>query len=150
MNHELLAGFERALDQPQLVLSQAEQALQDPSNKAQFYAACLLKGETLLRLKRPREALLALAPALGIQEHMGQEFSGLSLALLAEAQAAWGKKAKAIQTAHKALTRSNDAYSKSRASYALWLASGETQWLEAARHEATDYPPWLAYLSGCD
>lgn len=143
---ELVGLLELTLTQPQLAVSLADQELQNPSSKAKLYAACLLKAAALLRLEKPREAVLALAPALGIQEHMNREFSALSLALLAEALAAWGKKPKAIQTAHKALERADDAYTKSRASFALWLATGEGKWLEAALVEGKDFQGWLGYL----
>lgn len=145
---DLVGLFELTLAQPQLALSLANQELQTLSTKSRFYAACLLKGEALLRLQKPKEAVLALAPALGIQEQMNREFSSLSLALLAEAQAAWGKKLKAKQTAHKALERAADAYAKSRANFALWLGTGEKKWLEEALVEAKDFPGWLGYLEG--
>ena len=143
---ELVGLLELALCQPQLALSLSAQELQNPSNKARIYAACLLSGEALLRLGQAKEAVLALAPALGVQEHMNREFSALSLALLAEAQATWGKKPKAIQTARKALERAVDAYTKSRANFALWLATEEERFLESALTDATGFTNWLEYL----
>jgi hypothetical protein len=143
---ELVGLLELSLTQAELALSLANQELETPGSKFRFYAACLLKADSLLKLQQPKAAVLALAPALGIQEQMNQSFSALSLALLAEAQAAWGKKSKAIQTGNKALERTGDAYAKSRANYALWLATGQRDCLEKARDQAKEFPAWLAYL----
>ena len=145
---ELVGLLELTLTQPQLALSLAAQELQNPSSKARIYAACLLRGEALLRLGQAKEAVLALAPALGVQEHMNREFSALSLAFLAEAQAAWDKKPKAIQTARKALERARDAYAKSRANFALWLATEEKRFLETALTEGKGFLNWLRFLEG--
>ncbi len=114
-------------------------------------AALMLKGESLLRLGRPKEAVHALGEALGIHEIMGRSFSPLTLALLAEAHAAWGYTDKARELAEKAFKDArlqHDPYAASRALWALAVASGEDRYREAARVEAkkAGHEPWKRYL----
>lgn len=127
----------------------AEEELSSPTDKTRALAACLLQAEFFLRHSRGKEAVLVLGKALGLQEYLGQRFSGLSLALLAEAHADWGRPRKAEETARKALERSPDPYTQSRAHFALYKALQNPDDLQAARHEAeqADFQYWIAYLS---
>ncbi len=127
----------------------AENELSNPTDKPRALAACLLQAEFFLRQSRGKKAVLVLGTALGLQEYLGQRFSGLSLALLAEAHAGWGRPRKAEETAHKALERSHDPYTQSRAHFALYKALHNPNDLQAARHEAqqADFQHWIEYLS---
>ncbi len=114
-------------------------------------AALMLKGEALLRKDQPKEAVHALGEALGIHEIMGRSFSPLTLALLAEAHAAWGYSDKARELAEKAFKDArlqHDPYAASRALWALAAASGEERYREMARAEAekAGHEPWKRYL----
>lgn len=115
--------------------------------------ALLLEGEALLRMGKPKEAATGpLAVAMGLQEMVGRPFSAVSQALLAEAQADWGKgKTKAKELAEKAFRKARemrDAYAASRALFALHKASGDPGALAMARREAeaAGHRPWCDYL----
>lgn len=135
---------------PEEIRLQAGDELRAPKTRERALMAMLLEGDALLRLGWAKEAVLALGQALGLQELGGGEFSGLSLALLAQAQAAWGKRSKARQTAEKALERAKDAYTRSRALFALYRATKEPQYLEQSRTEANreNLRFWLEHLWG--
>ncbi|MFZ5992889.1 MAG: hypothetical protein ACOYW9_14120 [Deinococcota bacterium] len=135
---------------PEEIRFQSDAELGAPKDRERALMAMLLEGEALLRQGRAKEAVLVLGQALGLQEWGGGGFSGLSLALLAQAQAAWGKPSKARQTAEKALERARDAYTRSRALYALYQATQETPYLEQSRAEAgrANLRLWLEHLSG--
>lgn len=124
----------------------AEAELAHPQDKTRALAACLLQAEANLRKGQGKQAVVILGQALGLQEHMAQAFSALSLALLAEAQALWNHPQKAQQTALKALERSSDPYSRSRAHFALYRAKHNPTDLQAALREALGYPHWQEYL----
>ncbi|WP_018467710.1 hypothetical protein [Calidithermus timidus] len=118
------------------VLRLSEEELQAPADKERALMALLMQGQALLRQGRGKDAVLVLGQSLGVQEFGGGEFSGLSLALLAEAHWLWGKGPKARQTAEKALQRCADAYSQARA-YRVWhLVTGDAGALEQARQLA--------------
>lgn len=124
--------------------------LEAPRDRERALMAILLEGDALLRLGKAKEAVLALGRALGLQEWGGGEFSGLSLALLAQAQAEWGKRPKALQTATKALERATDPYTMSRALFAFYQATQEARYLEQSRAEArsANSARWLRHLLG--
>jgi len=116
-----------------------------------YHDALLAEGEALTRLGRAREAATGPLPrALGLEERSG--FSPLTLALLAEAQALWGKGgARARELAEKAYrlaARGRDRYAASRALFAWHLASGDPDKLEAARRQAehVGHEPWRRFL----
>lgn len=135
---------------PEEIRARSDAELRAPKDRERALMAMLLEGDTLLRRGRAKEAVLALGQALGLQELGGGGFSGLSLALLGQAQAAWGKHFKARQTAEKALERAKDAYTRSRAFFALYQAAKEAQYLEQSRAEANraNLRFWLEHLSG--
>ncbi len=118
-----------------------------------YLMALLLEGEALIRRGRAQEAAAGpLALAMGFQEFLGQPFTPVSLALLAEAQARWGKgKRKPLELAEKAYRRAvelRDPYGASRALFAWHLASGDPDKLEAARHQAAlaGHAVWQRFL----
>jgi hypothetical protein len=118
-----------------------------------YLMSLLLEGEALIRAGRAKEAAAKVLPmALGFQEMQGRPFSPISLALLAEAQARWGKgKTRARELAEKAFRRARelrDPYGASRALWAMHLATGEPGPLEMARLEAEKarHAPWAAFL----
>ena len=141
--------LELVLSQPKIGERLAQEELENPTDKPRALAALLMQAEVLLRRGEGKAAVLVLGKALGLQEWMGQEFSGLTLAMLAEAQALWGHLRKAKQTFEKALERSADPYSQSRANWAMFKATGEVEWLEQARSRVADlpYPNWQRILS---
>ncbi|MDX2005625.1 MAG: hypothetical protein SFU83_10145 [Meiothermus sp.] len=158
---DLEAAF-AALDSPEqlpplldLVLAEpeagervAQSELANPTTKPRALAALLVQAEAMIRRGQGKAAVLVLGKALGLQEWMGQEFSGLTLAMLAEAQALWGNLGKAQQTAEKALERSQDPYSQSRALWAMSKATGEASWAGKARDAAAESgcARWVEYL----
>lgn len=143
----MLAGLlDLSLANPAQAYALAEAELANPQDKTRALAACLLQAEANLRQGQGKQAVLILGQALGLQEHMAQAFSALSLALLAEAQALWNHPRKAEETARKALERSADPYSRSRAHFALYQARQNPTDLEAALGEGEGYPRWQAYL----
>ena len=156
---ESWASFEALEQLPQLLelvhshpeigerLAQAE--LENPTDKPRALAALLIQAEVLLRRGEGKAAVLVLGKALGLQEWMGLEFSGLTLAMLAEAQVLWGHSRKAQQTAAKALERSDHAYTSSRANWAMFKATGDVTWLEQARSRVVSlpYPNWQRILT---
>lgn len=142
----LAALLELTLLYPQQADALARAELSNPKDQTRALAACLLQAEVFLRKGEGKPAVLILGKALGLQEYMAQEFSGLSLALLAEAQALWGHPRKAQETALKALERSSAPYTQSRAHFALYRARRNPDDLSASLDEARAYPQWLAYL----
>ncbi|WP_052297184.1 hypothetical protein [Marinithermus hydrothermalis] len=132
------------------VRARMAEALQAPRDRTQALAALLIQADAHLRLGEARAAVHTLARALGLQELTARAFSALSLALLAEAQAAWGHARKARETAEKALARTQDPYTRSRAYHALYRATGDAAHLEAARAEAAraSDDPWRGFLAG--
>lgn len=138
--------LELVLAQPEIGERLAQAELEKPTDKPRALAALLIQAEVLLRQGEGKAAVLVLGKALGLQEWMGQEFSGLTLAMLAEAQVLWGHSRKAKQTAEKALQRSQDSYNQSRACWAMFKATGELFWLEKARAEALGFPNWQAHV----
>ena len=118
-----------------------------------YLMALLLEGEALLRQGRAKEAASGpLALAMGFQEFLGRPFNPVSLALLAEAQALWGKgKQKPLELAEKAYRRaaeSRDPYAASRALFAWALAARDEDKLAAARRQAelAGHRPWRDFL----
>ncbi len=147
--------FQRAVVQlawrcpAEAVRARVAEALRTPRDRERTLAALLIQADAHLRLGEARAAVHTLARALGLQELGGRAFSALSLALLAEAQAAWGHARKAQETARKALARGGDPYTKSRAHHALYRATGDAAHLEAARAEAARAGdgPWRGFLA---
>lgn len=135
---------------PEEAGARAAAELKDPGDRERARMAMLFEGDALLRVGRAKEAVLALGQALGLEEWGGGGFSGLALAVLAQAQAVWGKRSKARQTAEKALERAKDAYTHSRALFALYRATKETHYLEQSRTEANraNLRFWLEHLWG--
>ncbi len=147
---EVLTGApERAIPRAQEVREVAEAV----GASELYLMALLLEGEALIRMGRAKEAASGpLARAMGFQEFLGQPFSPVSLALLAEAQALWGKgKKRPLELAEKAYRRAvelRDPYGASRALFAWHLASGDPDKLEAARHQAAlaGHAIWQRFL----
>lgn len=147
-SHAVLTG------EAELALRLAEEAFaiaEEATDGELAIAALMLKGEALTALGRPREAVHALGEALGIHEAMGRSFSPVALALLAEAQAAWGYSDKARELAEKAFKEARtqrDPYAASRALWALAQATGEAGYAEMARREAAEsaHVPWQRRL----
>ncbi len=127
----------------------AERELSNPTDKTRALAACLLQAEFFLRRSQGKEAVWILGKALGLQEYMGQGFSGLSLALLAEAHACWNRPRKAEGTARKAQERASDPYTQSRVHFARYRALHNRADLQATRHEAEQagFKHWINFLS---
>lgn len=142
--------LELVQSQPEIGERLAQAELANPTDKPRALAALLMQAEVLLRKGEGKSAVLVLGKALGLQEWMGQEFSALTLAMLAEAQVLWGHSRKAQQTAAKALERSDHAYTSSRANWAMFKATGELNWLEKARAEALGFPNWQSHLLNID
>ncbi len=65
---------------PTLVEKLVAKELAHPTDKTRALVAYLLMTETQLRQNQGKAAVLALAPALGLHELIGQEFSALTLA----------------------------------------------------------------------
>jgi len=131
--------------------TEAYEAAEKSSDGELAIAALMLKGEAFTRLGNPREAVHALGEALGIHEIMGRSFSPLTLALLAEAHAAWGYRDKARELAEKAFKdarREHDPYAASRALWALAAATGEERYRELALAEArrAGHEPWQRFI----
>ncbi len=151
-----LGGLEVLAGAPERALSRAREVREvaEAVGAAELYLmALLLEGEALLRMGRAKEAASGpLALAMGFQEFLGRPFTPVSLALLAEAQALWGKgKKKPLELAEKAYRRAveaRDPYGASRALFAWYLASGDPDKLEAALHQAelAGHAPWAAFL----
>ncbi len=151
-----LGGVEVLMGAAETALSRARE-VREVAERARaadlLLMALLLEGEALLRMGKPKEAATGpLAVAMGLQEMVGQPFSAVSQALLAEAQADWGKgKTKAKELAEKAFRKARemrDAYAASRALFALYKASGDPGALAMARREAeaAGHRPWRDYL----
>ncbi len=147
-SHAVLAGdAETALR----LATEAYEAAEKSSDGELAIAALMLKGEAFTRLGNPREAVHALGEALGIHEIMGRSFSPLTMALLAEAHAAWGYRDKARELAEKAFKdarRDHDPYAASRALWALAAATGEERYRELALAEArrAGHEPWQRFI----
>lgn len=131
---------------PQEAHNQAVHSLEAAQSKAQALEALLLQAQALIGLMEYRQAVMVLGQSLGLQEQMGQEFSGISLALLAEAQWGWKGPSKASQTAAKALERATDDYSRSRACWVLYCCTHQSEWRQKALMYAQNYPNWLGHL----
>ncbi len=149
--HEALTG------EPALAVQRARE-VREVAERAGSYElllmALLLEGEALLRMGKARGAATGPLPAaMGLQELAGRPFSAVSLALLAEAQALWGKgKARALELAEKAYRRAvqeRDPYAASRALFAWALAAGDEDKLAAARQQAevAGHRPWRDFLA---
>ena len=151
-----LGGLEALTGAPEAALARAREVrrVAEEVGEADLYLmSLLLEGEALIRAGRAKEAAARVLPmALGFQEMQGRPFSPISLALLAEAQAIWGKgKTRAKELSEKAFRRARelrDPYGASRALWAMHLATGEPGPLEMARIEAEKarHAPWEAFL----
>lgn len=146
----MLAGLlDVSLTHAEQAYQLAESELSNPTDKTKALAACLVQAEFFLRQGQGKEAVLILGKALGLQEYSGQGFSGLSLALLAEAHASWNRPRKAEETVYKAQERTSDPYTQSRAHFALYKALQNQGDLQAARHEAEQagFKHWINFLN---
>jgi len=151
-----LGELEALSGEAELARSRAREARRQAEEAGQaehLLRALLLEGEALLRLGRAKEAATGPLPAaMGLQELLRRPFSAESLALLAEAQARWGKgRARALELAEKAYRRAvqeRSPYAASRALYAWAVAAGDPEKLAAARHQAAlaGHAPWQAFL----
>jgi len=151
-----LGGLEALSGEAELALSRAREARRQAEEAGEAEAllrALLLEGEALLRLGRAKEAATGPLPAaMGLQELLHRSFSAESLAILAEAQARWGKgRARARELAEKAYRRAvqeRNPYAASRALYAWAVAAEDPEKLEAARRQAelAGHAPWQAFL----